>query len=59
MLSDSAIFSYKIDKHYSKEHESGIYYNDPKLNINYTIDNILVSEKDNSLPNLEDINSPF
>ena len=59
VLSDSAIFSYKIDKHYSKEYESGVYYNDPKLNINYTIDNILVSEKDNSLPNLEDINSPF
>ncbi len=48
VLSDEAIFSYKVDNKYSPEHEAGIKHNDDYLNINWQIDteNIILSEKD-------------
>ncbi|QRM88713.1 dTDP-4-dehydrorhamnose 3,5-epimerase [Lacinutrix sp. WUR7] len=55
VLSETAIFSYKCDNLYNKESEGGIIYNDPKLNIDWQLpeDELLVSEKDVILPNLE------
>ena len=52
VLSDTAIFCYKCDNYYSKEHEGGVYYNDPKLCIDWMIDvaNCELSEKDKILP---------
>ncbi len=46
VLSDEAIFCYKCTAIYSKEHERGILYNDPDLNIDWKVNNPLVSQKD-------------
>lgn len=55
VLSDTAIFFYKCDNFYDKESEGGIIYNDPALNIDWKLpeDELLVSEKDVLLPNLD------
>ena len=56
VLSESAIFSYKVDNYYSKDHDSGITWNDAKLNIDWQIpeDAILLSEKDKNLLSFDD-----
>ncbi len=61
VLSETALFSYKCDNFYSKEHEGGIMYNDPGLAIDWQIDEseAIVSEKDLVLPNLENAINPF
>lgn len=61
VLSDSAIFSYKVDNIYSKNHDSGIIWSDPDLKIDWTLDNIAikVSEKDKNLQSFDQFNSPF
>lgn len=46
ILSDEAIFCYKCDNFYSKEHEVGIIYNDKDLDIDWQVKNPIVSEKD-------------
>lgn len=47
VLEDNTIFFYKCDNYYNKESESGIFYADPKLNINWQLneDEIILSEK--------------
>lgn len=47
-LEDETIFSYKCTALYAPEHESGILWNDPTLNIAWPIpkNEIIVSEKD-------------
>jgi dTDP-4-dehydrorhamnose 3,5-epimerase len=54
VLSESAVFAYKVDNVYSKAHEGGILYNDPALGIDWQIPSseILLSEKDAILPTL-------
>lgn len=61
VLSESALFSYKCDNFYSPEHEAGILFNDPTLNIDWKIpaDKALVSEKDLKLPVLADAKMNF
>jgi dTDP-4-dehydrorhamnose 3,5-epimerase len=51
-LSETAIFSYKCTNFYHKGSESGIRYDDHKLNIDWEIEKnqIIVSEKDLLLP---------
>lgn len=53
VLSEDAIFQYKVDNIYNKESEGGIVYNDPTLNIDWGVSgkDIIVSEKDSILPN--------
>lgn len=48
VLSDEAIFTYKVDNAYAPQHEASIRFNDPDLNINWPIDpkDVLASEKD-------------
>jgi dTDP-4-dehydrorhamnose 3,5-epimerase len=55
VLEDNTIFCYKCDNYYNKEAESGVFYADPKLNINWQLneDEIILSEKDKHLMNLE------
>jgi len=52
VLEDDTIFSYKCDNLYAPNHEGGILYNDPKLNIDWIIPekDIIVSEKDKKNP---------
>ena len=48
VLSESAIFCYKCDNFYSREHEGGIRFNDPQLEIDWQMDlkDAILSEKD-------------
>jgi dTDP-4-dehydrorhamnose 3,5-epimerase len=50
---ESAIFAYKCTNSYSKVSEGGIIYNDSQLNIDWQVDNPIVSEKDLELPSFE------
>jgi dTDP-4-dehydrorhamnose 3,5-epimerase len=52
VLSPTAIFCYKCDNYYSKEHEGGVYFNDPVLGIDWMIDAgaCELSEKDKVQP---------
>ena len=61
VLSENAIFSYKVDNVYAPDYDSGIRWNDSKLNIKWGIDDsdILVSDKDSILPFFSDFKSPF
>lgn len=51
VLSDEAIVHYKMDNLYKHEHNNGIRYDDPKINIKWKLDKskILLSKKDNKL----------
>lgn len=61
VLSEFAIFSYKVNNHYSLNHENGVLWNDPKLKIDWKLDDseIIISEKDKNLLPLSKINNPF
>ena len=56
VLSEEAIFTYKVDNPYAPQAESGIRWNDPALGIEWPIDPKLVlpSEKDLKQPMLKD-----
>ena len=56
VLSDKAIVLYKVDADYNPQAESGIRYNDPDLDIDWQVDNPILSEKDLKLPFLKDHN---
>ena len=48
VLSEEAIFTYKVDNTYAPAHEASIRWNDPDINIQWPIDpkDIITSEKD-------------
>ena len=48
VLSDSAVFAYKVDNSYAPEFDSGIRWNDKKLNIEWGIEDseVMISAKD-------------
>ena len=56
VLSDEAIFAYKVDNVYAPQAEAGIRWDDPQLAIDWPIDNmeLLTSEKDMKQPLLRD-----
>jgi dTDP-4-dehydrorhamnose 3,5-epimerase len=56
VLSDSAIFAYKVDNYYAPEHDRGIAFDDAKLGIDWhlTIEALQLSDKDKIHPNLSD-----
>lgn len=56
VLSEKAIVQYKVDSVYNPQAESGIRYNDPDLGIDWQVDNPILSEKDQKLPFLKDLN---
>ena len=55
VLSETAEFAYKCDNFYSKAHEGGLRYDDPKVGIDWGFDlsQVIVSEKDKELPYLD------
>ncbi len=56
VLSDEAVFIYKVDNPYAPQAEAGIRWNDPELGIEWPIDpsKVLTSEKDLLQPFLKD-----
>ena len=59
VLSEEADVFYKVNNEYSKESEGGIRWNDPAIGISWSIENPIISEKDNVLPLLKNIESNF
>ena len=61
VLSETAIFSYKVDNIYAPESDSGIIWNDPNLLIDWGKDDskLIISEKDKNLDMLKNFESPF
>ncbi len=62
-LSDEAEVIYKVSGgEYSPQHDAGIIWNDPDINIKWPleqIDEIILSEKDKKLPFLKEIDTSF
>jgi dTDP-4-dehydrorhamnose 3,5-epimerase len=56
VLSDEAVFTYKVDNVYAPQAEAGIRWNDPALGIDWPIDpkDVLTSDKDLRQPLLCD-----
>ncbi|MBO6018312.1 MAG: dTDP-4-dehydrorhamnose 3,5-epimerase [Prevotella sp.] len=56
VLSNEAIFTYKVDNPYAPQADGGIRWNDPALAINWPVDglDVLTSEKDLRQPLLKD-----
>lgn len=56
VLSETAIVNYKCDEFYSKEHETGILWNDPELAIDWKINlkDAILSDKDETQPSFKD-----
>jgi dTDP-4-dehydrorhamnose 3,5-epimerase len=59
VLSDEVIFYYKCTNYYSKQDERAILYNDPELNINWKVENPIVSEKDREAKLFKEIEKDF
>ena len=57
VLSDTAIFAYKVDNLYNKESEFGIRYDDPEIGVDWKVpaDKIITSEKDRIANTLQDL----
>lgn len=56
VLSDEAVFTYKVDNVYAPQHEASIRWNDEDINIQWPIDvkDIVTSEKDLKASSLKD-----
>lgn len=56
VLSDEAIFTYKVDNPYAPQADAGVRWNDPELGIEWPIDpkDVITSEKDLKQPLLKD-----
>ena len=57
VLSEIAIFSYKVDNFYSSEYSRGVAFNDTSLGIkwNLPLDQLILSEEDSKQPLLKEI----
>jgi len=58
-LEDDTIFFYKCTQVYNKASEGSILWNDPDLNINWGINDPVISGKDKISPKFKDFKSPF
>lgn len=55
VLTETADFAYKCSNYYDKDGERGLYFNDPEIGIPWETMELIVSQRDNELPNLKDI----
>ena len=57
VLSETAVFAYKVDNLWCKESEFGIRYDDPEIGVDWRIpaDKVITSEKDRIANSLKDI----
>jgi dTDP-4-dehydrorhamnose 3,5-epimerase len=59
-LEENTEVVYKVSKYYDRDAERGVRYDDPTLNINWTITTQpMLSPKDAELPSFNDFDSPF
>ena len=59
VLSDEVLFVYKCTNYYSKPDDRAILYNDPQLNIDWKVENPIVSEKDLKAKLINEIQADF
>jgi dTDP-4-dehydrorhamnose 3,5-epimerase len=61
VLSESAVFAYKVDNRYAPEYDAGIRFDDEALQIDWRLpqEEVQLSEKDKNLPSFKDLDSPF
>ena len=59
VLSNDADVFYKVNQEYSPEHERGIIWNDPYINIKCPINNAILNKKDSKLPLLKNAENDF
>lgn len=61
VLSEEAIFAYKVDNWYAPEYDSGIKFDDSDLAIDWKIDSkyVQLSEKDSKLQAFKNFKTPF
>lgn len=55
VLSEEALVYYKCSDYFYPEGERGVYWNDPKLDIDWQVDDPIISEKDQNQPLLNEI----
>ncbi len=58
-LTDHVEFLYKADNYYAPEADGSILWNDPELNIDWGVENPILSEKDTNAPLLKDAVTDF
>lgn len=58
-LEEDTVFCYKCTEVYSPEHEQSLRWNDPTLNIQWGLEQPLLSAKDELAPLFSDFDSPF
>ena len=56
---NNTLLSYKCSEFYSMEHEMSLRWNDELLNINWGIQNPIISNKDREAPGFKHFESPF
>jgi len=61
VLSETAVFAYKVDNRYAPAFDSGIRYDDKELNIDWGLkeEDIQLSAKDKDLELFKDLETPF
>ena len=55
VLSEVAEVIYKVDNVYAPDHEGGLIWNDPDVNVKWPNDNPILSEKDKRWPTLKEL----
>lgn len=58
-LTPGVEFQYMVDAYYAPEHEQGLAWDDPDLGIAWPVSAPVLSGKDQTLPRLKDMVSPF
>ena len=59
VLSDVAVFQYKVSNYYAPDHEGGLMWDDPDLAIEWPVDDPIVADKDAHYPAFEKFESRF
>jgi dTDP-4-dehydrorhamnose 3,5-epimerase len=58
-LSENAEMQYKVDEYYAPEYDRSIRFDDPEINVDWNIDNPILSEKDKNASLLKDSDCNF